>query len=248
MSRFSLEVPIDALAQAQRAAPYADRLEVCEDLSSEGWSPSAELLKSVVAAVVEHSSEVVALVRPRPQNGSTGLEAENFLASTPVIDASLQTIEDAAQAGADAVAIGLLLPDGRIDVESCRILQHAATNFGLNVSFLRMFDLVPDRAEAIRTITELGMRRILTAGTRGWSTDGASIDDRVRLLQSDVTAAEHAARSMQGEPVEIVAAGGVRSSNATAFMSATPHLHSSCRIDQGPDLGELSSLSSLKQK
>ena len=79
-------------------------------------------------------------------------------------------------------------------------------------------------------------------------TDGASIDDRVRLLQSDVTAAEHAARSMQGEPVEIVAAGGVRSSNATAFMSATPHLHSSCRIDQGPDLGELASLSSLKQK
>ena len=245
MNACSLEVPIDTLEQARIAAPHADRLEVCDDLASEGWSPTPELLQAVTSAVAGTKTEVVALVRPRPEDGETGLSVEHFLASTTVIDAALQTIDDAAQAGADAVAVGLLLPDGRIDVDSCDRLHRAAADRGLAVSFLRMFDLVPDRTEAIRTLTDLGFRRILTAGTRGWSTEGASIEDRIEVLRSDVATAE---RATPTSPVQIVAAGGVRSGNARAFMAATPHLHSSGRIDHGPDESELARLAHLARE
>ncbi|NDG63004.1 MAG: hypothetical protein EBY29_05995 [Planctomycetes bacterium] len=35
-----LEVPVDSIAGAMMAAPFADRLELCDDLSSEGWTPT----------------------------------------------------------------------------------------------------------------------------------------------------------------------------------------------------------------
>ena len=117
MSKPTLEIPIDGLAAARFSAPKADRLEVCVDLASEGWTPSRELLQSVVDAVADQATEVVSLIRPQLTGEPVGLEAEHFLASPAILDASLEAIDDAARAGANAVAVGLLTPDGAIDVE-----------------------------------------------------------------------------------------------------------------------------------
>lgn len=245
MSRPTLEIPIDGLAAARFSAPKADRLEVCVDLASEGWTPSRELLQSVVDAVADQATEVVSLIRPQLTGQPVGLEAEHFIASPAILDASLEAIDDAARAGADAVAVGLLTPDGAIDVDACRILRESARQEGLKASFLRMFDLVHDRAKAIEQLTCLGFRRILTAGVHVWDPTGTEITDRVGLLQADVAAARESGKRHGVEPIEIVACGGVRSGNARDFLQATDHLHSSCRISGIMDAEELQKLHAI---
>ena len=56
----TLEVPLDSLAAAELAGPLADRLEVCSDLASEGWSPDPWLVRAIRART---SATIVAMIR-----------------------------------------------------------------------------------------------------------------------------------------------------------------------------------------
>jgi copper homeostasis protein len=275
MMRPTLEVPVDSLESAVLAAPFATRLELCDDLSSEGWTPKSSLIERVRATVATH---LVAMIRPRFADSPLTLTAEAFMATKRVMDASTQEIKSAAAAGANSVAIGLLQADGHVDMNACGELAELARSLKLEVAFLRTFDLLVDRARGMRDISALGMKRVVTAGVLGWDAGISTLEQRINVLRNDainaatqantnslqattnsrpqLTAANAASTSQMNSdaaiknsiaraPVEIVPGGGVRASNAAQFMSVSPHLHASCRRAGVIHLQELKQLQAI---
>ena len=243
MTRPTLEVPVDSLESAVLAAPFSTRLELCDDLPSEGWTANMRMVERIRSVVDTH---LVAMIRPRFADSPLTLTVESFMATKRVMDASTQEIRAAAAAGANSVAIGLLQADGNVDMNACGELAELARALKLEVAFLRTFDLLRDRARGMRDITALGMKRFVTAGVLGWNAAAATIEQRLAVLRNDSLNAQVAAnmnvatRMKSGaeiknavacDPVEIVPGGGVRASNAAQFMSVSPHLHASCRRD-----------------
>lgn len=229
----TLEVPVDSLEAARIAAPFADRLELCDDLSSEGWSPTVELVRAVRNAVDIERTALVAMIRPRVVGAPTSLDVAGFTATPAIVDASLREIDRFAEAGATSVAIGVLTPEGHVDVDACRRMRDVALGHGMVVAFLRTFDLLVDRAHGMRAITELGLTRVVTAGVLGWNAAVRSIEERVTVLADDARVASEAAAPLGQRPVEVVPGGGVRAANAPLFLRASPHLHASCRPARG---------------
>lgn len=236
-----MEVPIESMEGAMVSLSFADRLEVCEDLSTEGWTPTPDLIRAVRGAMDEGGrpgARVVAMIRPRVPGAVIAPVLEAFVATPVVIEACLREIESMAEAGAHDVAIGLLRSDASIDVEAMLRLSGAARAAGLGVAFLRTLDLVRDRDRAMRDLVDLGMERVVTAGVLGWDASVATVGSRVdRLLRDAQVAAAHAAaRGLRS--VTIVPGGGVRSSNAREFMRVSSDLHSSCRVGGVLDAAE----------
>lgn len=184
----TLEVPVDSIAGAIMAAPFADRLELCDDLSSEGWTPTMELVREARAAT---GASLVVMIRPRLQGAITAMTVAGFTATPQIVDASIREIELAAAAGAHSVAIGLLTADGFVDMEACGKLADVARTAGLEVAFLRTFDLLTDRRRGMRDISTLCMKRVVTAGVLGWDASVATLEQRIAVLAEDARNAEN---------------------------------------------------------
>ena len=274
-TRCTLEVPVDSLESAVLAAPFCTRLELCDDLASEGWTANMRMVERIRSVVDTH---LVAMIRPRFADSPLTLTVESFMASKRVMDASTQEIKSAAAAGANSVAIGLLQADGHVDMNACGELTELARSLKLEVAFLRTFDLLVDRARGMRDISALGMKRVVTAGVLGWDAGISTLEQRIDILRNDALnaatqantnslqattnsrpqlAATNAASTSQMNsdaaiknsvaraPVEIVPGGGVRASNAAQFMSVSPHLHASCRRNGVIHLQELQQLQAI---
>ncbi|MCC7055700.1 MAG: hypothetical protein IT355_20685 [Gemmatimonadaceae bacterium] len=238
----TLEVPLDSVESARLAAPFADRLELCDDLSSEGWTPTMALVRGARACVDPTRTKIVSMIRPRSMTNSDALDVAAFATTPRILEDSLREIEASARAGAHSVAIGLLTPDGHVDMEACARMREVAHGFGLIVAFLRCFDLLADRRRGMDDITALGMVRVVTAGVLGWDASVLTLQERLAVLAGDVENARVSARRHGVSPVEVVPGGGVRAANAAEFLTVSPHLHASCRRDGQLSAGELQSL------
>jgi copper homeostasis protein CutC len=252
--RPTLEVPVDSIESVEIAAPLADRIELCDDLATEGWTPKESLVRAARdmgdALAPAARPRIIAMIRPRLPESTLALDAAAFVATPRVIDASLREIACCIDAGAHEVAIGLLDASGRIDVAASARLRDEALARGAAVAFLRVFDLLTDRPRGWKDIATLGISRVLTAGVLGWDAGVACVADRVRTIVQDAEwsgreCLEHALAS-GGAPVrtEIAAGGGVRAANAPEFLRATPHLHASCRVGGLISASELAALAS----
>jgi copper homeostasis protein CutC len=235
----TLEIPVDEASAAMLAARWATRLELCDDLPSEGWSPRWELVERIAAETGVH---VVAMIRPRIAGAIAELVPAAFATTPALLDASLREIDFAARAGARSVAVSLLTPAAEVDREACALLVAAARERGMEAAFLRTFDLLADRERGMKDITELGFVRVVTAGVRGWDASVLPVDERVAVLRRDAENAARFARACGRPPVAVVPGGGVRASNAAQFMRASPHLHASCRRNGVIDAAEIEAL------
>src|SRR5271155_3467097 len=123
---FLFELCAESL-EAARAAQSggADRLELCEQLSIAGVTPSATLLDAVLAEV---SIPVHVLIRPR---------GGNFVYSAAEFQQMRQEIAQAKSAGAAGIAVGILLPNGQVDVKRTHELAKLARP--MRVTFHRAF-------------------------------------------------------------------------------------------------------------
>lgn len=188
------EICIDSVAGASAAqAAGAQRVELCDNLVDGGTTPSVGMI-SIVRAQISIGLHVI--IRPR---------GGDFYYSEQEMDVMLADIAAVKAAGADGVVIGLLLPDGQVDVPRTAALVQAARP--MRVTFHRAIDLARDPFEAVDAIASLGIERILTSGQSNTALEGAAcIASMVR----------HAAGR-----VRIMAGGGVNAGNVRELIAAT---------------------------
>jgi len=232
----TLEVPVDSIAAAEIAGPLADRLEVCSDLASEGWSPDPWLVREIRART---PARVVAMIRPRVPGAIASLQPEAFRCTPAMLDACLREIDRLGRAGADSVAIGPLVGREAIDHHACERMLGVARDHGMTVSFLRTLDLLDDRDRAVRELADLGFDRLLTAGVRGWDASVEPLAVRVAQVARTIAIANEQASRIGCAPMQVMPCGGVRASNAGAWLAITPHLHASCRRGDAIDPEEV---------
>ena len=81
--------------------------------------------------------------------------------------------------GYAGVVIGILLPDGSIDVQRTKELVELANPMG--VTFHRAFDVCKDPEEALEAVIKTGCERILTSGLRNTVVEGS--ENLKRLIE-----------------------------------------------------------------
>lgn len=199
--RVLVEVCVDDVAGALAAeAGGADRVELCADLSQGGTTPSAGMVRAVLAAVARVGVQV--MVRPR---------GGDFVYSPPEVDvmladvAHLRAVAEGARVPVGVVT-GVLTADGILDVAAMRRLVEAAGP--LPVTAHKAVDETPHLEATYDALRDLGVVRVLTSGGASSAAEGAAT--LARLVE----------RSRAGGPI-VLAGGAVRPGNAADLVAAT---------------------------
>jgi copper homeostasis protein len=181
----------------------ADRLELCENSGEGGTTPSYGTLKKVKESL---RIPVFPIIRPR---------GGDFLYSKDELLIMQQDIILCKQLGFEGVVFGMLLTNGKVDIETCKRFVDLA--YPLEVTFHRAFDRTVDAFEALENLIECGCSRILTSGQVPNVTDG------LELITNLIKAAD--------DRIIIMPGSGLRSSNVISIAEATSavEFHSSAR-------------------
>jgi copper homeostasis protein len=199
-----LEVPVFNINSAIIAASNgADRLELCENYANGGTTPSYGVLKMVREKV---GIPVNVLIIP------TG---GDFVYRDIEFAAMQQDILLCKELGFNGVVLGVLLPDGNIDIPRTKALVQLA--YPMQVTFHRAFDRCINPYKGLEDIISCGCHRILTSGQKAEVVAGKN------LLQELVTLAK--------DRIIIMPGGGVKSSNMQDLISTTnaKEYHASCK-------------------
>jgi copper homeostasis protein len=192
--RFQLEVVCETVADAHAALDGgADRIELCSALDLGGLTPSAGLFDAVLAVV---RLPVWVMIRPRPGD---------FVYSSSDVEVMRRDVEAFRRVGPAGFVFGVLSPDGRVNAEACRRLLASCGD--TPAVFHRAFDRTPDALEALRTLIDLGFRRVLTSGREGTALDGAKAIAQVR--------------EVAGRHIEVLPCGKVRAENIEPLLRET---------------------------
>lgn len=161
-SQLLLEACVDSVESALAAQEGgAGRVELCADLLEGGITPSDG---TVALACRELHIPVNVLIRPR---------GGDFCYSDAEFAVMAHDIQRARELGAAGVVIGLLNPDGTVDVPRTRELMGLARPIG--VTFHRAFDMAVDPFAALETLVEIGVDRILTSGQEASALEGLDL-------------------------------------------------------------------------
>ena len=157
-----LEVCIDSVEAAIAAQQGgAHRVELCANLLEGGTTPSAGTIQLARRSV---DIDVNVIIRPR---------GGDFCYTPVEFEVMKLDIETAKAAGANGVVIGILTEDGSVDRERTRELVELARP--LSVTFHRAFDMTRDPYQALETLIELGVDRVLTTGQESSVLEGLDV-------------------------------------------------------------------------
>ena len=222
---FLFELCADSLEAARAAlAGGADRMELCEDLAISGITPSAALLRAVQETV---TIPVHVLIRPR---------GRDFVYSSGEMHIMRAQIEQAKALGAAGVALGVLLEDGRVDVERTRELVELARP--MHVTFHRAFDETTREDygmdDALEDVIDTGADSLLTSGGAANVLVGA---EQIGRLQAQA-----------GDRLEVMAGGGLKLDNLAEVVrrSGVTCLHGSLSRMRGAASAKQASLAELQ--
>lgn len=196
----------DAAEAVEAMNGGAGRIELCEDLSCGGVTPSRANIEATLRAV---NIPVNVLIRVR---------GGNFVYNDGEIEGMVSSVRMCRELGVNGVVVGALRKDGSIDTETVGKLMAEAG--GLHVTFHRAFDECADSFTALEDIIALGCDRLLTAG------HAANVNDGIETLcELNIKAAGR---------IVILAGSGVRPSNIARLETETgiSEFHSS---SHGPD-------------
>jgi copper homeostasis protein len=219
----NLEICVDnyeSFSTALKAG--ADRIELCSSLREGGLTPSYAFME----AAMKTSSPVFIMVRPR---------SCDFLYTDNEIEIMHRDISAAKKLGAPGVVFGVLTADGNIDSPVMKSLIKEAA--GMEVTCHRAFDQVRDVFEALDSLIELGVKRILTSGQAENPYDGmdmlqkvvAHAKRRVMIMAAGVTPAT---------VKEIIVKTGVDEVHSAAAMSRKSnmsYIKSEAQMGHGDD-------------
>jgi copper homeostasis protein len=188
----------------------ADRIELCSALNIGGLTPSYGLMKK--AKEIE-DIEVFVMIRPR---------CGDFLYDDNEFETMKQDINIVKQMGFDGIVTGILLRDGRIDIDRMKELVKIASP--LKVVFHRAFDDAKNPMEDIPRLIEIGVCRILTSGQRANALEGANYIAKVQ--------------KKFGDSITIMPGCGVNADNIEQIYEITKctHYHLSGKVNVGSQM------------
>lgn len=162
MADFILEACVDSVESALAAAKGgADRLELCGSLVIGGTTPNPWLFQEIR----KHTDiRIHALIRPR--FGDFCYTDEEFILIR-------EAVKEFRRLGAEGVVIGILNPDGTLNMEQMKHLMEDAE--GMSVTLHRAFDVCADPYETMEQAISLGIDTILTSGQKNICTAGADL-------------------------------------------------------------------------
>lgn len=142
MSKFTLEVCADSVESVLAAEKGgADRIELCGNVVIGGTTPSESLFREIR----RHSDiKIHALIRPR---------FGDFCYTEYEFDIIRSEVRRFRELGAQGVVIGMLRPDGSLDMEHLAQLMEEAK--GMSVTLHRAFDVCRDPMEALEQAISL---------------------------------------------------------------------------------------------
>ena len=159
MKNYILEACVDSVESALAAEKGgAVRLELCSNLIIGGTTPSPCLFQEIR----EHSG-ICTHILIRPRFG-------DFCYTDYEFRVIRREVRNFRELGADGIVIGILKPDGTLDMERMKILMEEAGD--MSVTLHRAFDLCVDPFVAMEQAKELGINTILTSGQKNHCLDG----------------------------------------------------------------------------
>lgn len=203
---YVLEACVDCVESAMEAVKGgANRLELCGDLIIGGTTPNINLFK-----LIKEKTDVKINVLIRPRYGDFCYTQDEF----EIIKRDIKMFKEA---GANGVVIGILKPDGALDLE--RMGELMALAEGMHVTLHRAFDVCKNPFEALEESKNLGIKSILTSGQKNKCTEG------IELLKELVEKSEN--------KIEILIGSGINSKNVQQVVSYTKSLavHTSGKIN-----------------
>jgi copper homeostasis protein len=181
----------------------ADRIELCDNLSEGGTTPSIGIINTV-----KQNLNIPVHIMIRPRGG-------DFLYSSHEFEAMKTDIEYCKKLKVDGVVFGILNADAGIDKNRCMELVMLAKP--MSVTFHRAFDMCRNFSQALEDIIDCGFNRILTSGGKQNAIDGT---DQIASLIGQA-----------GNRIIIMPGGGVRKENILELYkkSGAKEFHVSAR-------------------
>lgn len=130
-----------------------ERIELCDNLSVGGTTPSYGVIEEAAKYVAESKTTLAVMIRPR---------GGNFVYNSHELKIIETDTLKAVEAGAQNIVFGALTPDNEIDTDALETVSIAAQ--GLPITFHMAFDEVTDQEKAIDQLVEFDVDKILTHG------------------------------------------------------------------------------------
>ncbi len=189
---------VDSAVAAQQGG--ADRVELCDNLAQGGTTPSWGMVQ-----LARQQIDVGLMVIVRPRGG-------DFLYSDAEFAVMKRDVAHLCGSGADGVVLGCLNSDGTVDKRRTAALIELAKSGDrpLSVTFHRAFDMTRDPFEALETLLELGVDRVLTSGQASSAMAGGELINQLQAVAGNRLIVLPAVGINAGNVAQLVAETGVQ--------------------------------------
>lgn len=180
----------------------ANRIELCDNLSVGGTTPSYGLVKLAVEYCHPLNIDVAVMIRPRGGNFTYNLFEKEVMREDIIALKSLNV---------DAFVFGALNKDHDLDTSTMQYLRQTAQDTPCVMHMA--FDQIPLRQQlkAMDALIDMGFKRILTHGSSESST----------AILDNVTQLARLLRHSKGN-IEIMPGGGLNKDNLNALIELIP--------------------------
>ena len=153
-----VESLIDAIEAEKRGA---DRIELCDNLSQGGTTPSYGTIKLALSTL---KIPVFPIIRPR---------GGDFYYTPAEIEVIKEDIKICKSLGVKGIVLGILTADKKIDFKTLAEFMELAKP--MEVTFHKAIDELEDPTLVIDELINLGVKRILSSGTKPTALEGRDI-------------------------------------------------------------------------
>lgn len=172
----------------------AERVELCDNLTEGGTTPSYGTIKMVVKKL-----NIPAFVIIRPRGG-------DFYYTPEEIEIMKEDIKICKELGVKGVVIGALNRDNTINYDAIKEMIDLAKP--MSITFHKAIDELENPVTEVKKLANLGVNRILTSGTKETALEGKNI------LREMIKEA--------GEDIIIIVAGKVTKDNLNEISNLIP--------------------------
>ncbi len=207
----------------------ASRIELCDNLSEGGTTPS---IGTIATALAEVPLPIFPIIRPR---------GGDFLYSNAEINTMLYDIQSCKDLGCPGIVIGALDKDGNINLTINKKLISAAG--GMQITFHRAFDRCANYEIALQQLIDLGCSRVLTSGQAKNALDGITLIEKLVKLADNRIIIMPGAGVTPENALQIV-----KISNAKEIHASMKHLEPSIMHFKHPNFKEETFINTAQKK